>query len=62
MVYEELTTAPNAIALRQRAERCRQMAKEYHPTVGAPLIELAISLEREAAGLERSGLERRAFS
>jgi hypothetical protein len=35
------------------------MAKEYHPSVGAPLIELAVNLEREAADLERSGVERR---
>jgi hypothetical protein len=59
MVYETLTTNSPAGALRQRAERCRIMAKEYHPSVGAPLIELAISLEREAAQLERGGHERR---
>ena len=59
MVYEELTTIPEAAALRERAARCRVMAKEYHPSVGAPLIELATSLEREAASLERSGVERR---
>jgi hypothetical protein len=35
------------------------MAKEYHPSVGAPLIELAANLEREAAELERYGVERR---
>ena len=59
MVYEELTMIPEAGALRDRAARCRQMAKEYHPSVGAPLIELATNLEREAATLERSGRERR---
>lgn len=59
MVYEELTTIPEAGALRERAARCRQMAKEYHPSVGAPLIETAVKLEREAADLERFGVERR---
>jgi hypothetical protein len=59
MVYEEVTISPDAPALRQRAERCREMAKEYHPSVGAPLIELATQLERDAADLERSGVERR---
>ena len=59
MVYEELTTNSPAGALRQRAQKCRVMAKEYHPSVGAPLIELAASLEREAADLERYGVERR---
>ena len=47
MVYEELTTIPEAAALRERAARCRVMAKEYHPSVGAPLIELATSLEAQ---------------
>lgn len=59
MVDEELTTIPDAPALRQRAERCRLMAREYHPSVGRPLIDLAISLEREASALERGGRERR---
>jgi hypothetical protein len=62
MVHEEVTIAPDAPALRQRADRCRLMAKDYHPSVGAPLIELAVSLEREAAALERGGLERRALA
>jgi hypothetical protein len=59
MVYEALTTNSPAGALRERAQRCRVMAKEYHPSVGAPLIELATTLEREAAELERGGHERR---
>ena len=45
--------------LRERAIRCREIAKEYHPSVGAPLYETAAELEREAARLERQGLERR---
>jgi hypothetical protein len=46
-------------ALRERAVRCREMAKEYHPSVGAPLYERAADLERQASELERSGVERR---
>ena len=49
----------NAAMLRERAENCREMAKEYHPSVGRPLIEKAIELDREASELERSGRERR---
>ena len=59
MVDEDFTTIPDAGALRQRAARCRVMAKEYHPSVGAPLIDLATRLEREAAEMERGGIERR---
>jgi hypothetical protein len=47
--------------LRERAERCRKYAKEYHPSVGAPLYETAAELEREAARIERYGAERRAY-
>ena len=61
MVYDEVTIYADPGALRARAERCRLMAKEYHPSVGAPLIELAVSLERGAADLERGGVERRAL-
>jgi hypothetical protein len=49
----------NAAMLRERAANCREMAKEYHPSVGAPLIEKAIELDREASELERNGRERR---
>ena len=48
-----------ATRLRERAVRCREIAKEYHPTVGAPLYQTAAELEREAARIEREGLERR---
>ena len=48
-----------ATRLRERAVRCREIAKEYHPSVGAPLYETAAELEREAARIEREGLERR---
>jgi hypothetical protein len=59
MVDEKLITMSEAEAFRERAARCRVMAKEYHPSVGAPLIELAARLEQDAAHLERSGVERR---
>jgi hypothetical protein len=59
MVDEKLMTMSGADALRERAARCRVMAKEYHPSVGAPLIELATELEQKAASLEREGVERR---
>ncbi|MDB5720472.1 MAG: hypothetical protein JWP15_1090 [Alphaproteobacteria bacterium] len=59
MVDEKLMPKSKAASLRERADRCRVMAKEYHPSVGAPLIELATELEREAAILERYGVERR---
>jgi len=47
--------------LRERAERYRRYAKEYHPSVAAPLYETAAELEREAARIERYGAERRAY-
>jgi hypothetical protein len=49
----------NAAMLRERAENCREMAKEYHPSVGKPLIDKAIELDRQASELERNGRERR---
>jgi hypothetical protein len=49
----------NANALRDRAAQCRQLASDYHPDVARPLIQKAEALEREAARLERSGVERR---
>jgi len=49
----------NAAMLRERAAHCRELAKEYHPSVGRPLIEKAIELDREASELERNGRERR---
>lgn len=45
--------------LRERARRCREIAKDYHPSVGAPLYVTAADLEREAARIERGGGERR---
>lgn len=59
MVDEKLMTMSEAGALRERAGRCRVMAREYHASVGAPLIELATELEHQAASLERQGVERR---
>ena len=53
----------NAVeTLRRRAERCREIAKDYHPSVGAPLYETAAELEREASRLERACVERRLVS
>ena len=49
----------NATALRDRAARCREIAKEYHPSVGRPLYEKALELDREAARVERAGVKRR---
>ena len=49
----------DATALRERASRCRQIAREYHPSVGRPLYEKALELDREAARMERTGVERR---
>jgi hypothetical protein len=49
------------LRLRERAERYRQYAKEYHPSVAAPLYETAVELEREAARIERYGAERRGY-
>jgi hypothetical protein len=45
--------------LREEADLCREIAKDYHPSVGAPLYETARDLERKAARLECHGLERR---
>ena len=59
MVEAEVTSIAEAQALRQRAMRCREIAKDYHPSVGAPLYETAAELEREAARLLRGGVERR---
>ena len=49
----------NANALRDRAIQCRMLASDYHPDVARPLIDKAEALEREAARLDRSGIERR---
>ena len=49
----------NAAMLRERAAHCRELAKEYHPSVGKPLLDKAIELDREASELERNGRERR---
>jgi hypothetical protein len=49
----------NSAMLRERAERCREIAKDYHPDVGSPLLEKAAELDRRASELERNGIERR---
>jgi len=49
----------NAADLRQRAERCREHAREYHPWVARVLLDKARALDFEAAMLERAGRERR---
>jgi hypothetical protein len=49
----------NATMLRERAAHCRELAKEYHPSVGKPLLEKATELDREASELERNRRERR---
>jgi hypothetical protein len=49
----------NAAMLRERAATCREMAREYHPSVGMPLLQKAMELDREASELERNGRERR---
>ena len=49
----------NSAMLRERADRCREIAREYHPDVGRPLIEKAAELDRRASELERNGIDRR---
>jgi hypothetical protein len=49
----------NAIRMREHAARCREIAREYHPSVGRPLYQKALELDREAARVERAGVERR---
>jgi hypothetical protein len=46
-------------SLRDRADQCRKLARDYHPDVARPLIEKAQELEREAARRERGDVERR---
>jgi hypothetical protein len=48
-----------AIRLRERAVRCREIGREYHPSVGAPLFEMAREFERQAAYVELQGIDRR---
>jgi hypothetical protein len=47
------------IKLRERAVRCREIAKDYHPSVGAPLFDMAREFERQAAHMELQGIDRR---
>jgi hypothetical protein len=47
------------IKLRERAVRCREIGREYHPSVGAPLFEMAREFERQAAHMELQGVDRR---
>jgi hypothetical protein len=49
----------NAAALRDRAAKCRDYAREYDPAVARPLLDKARELDFEAALLERAGRERR---
>ena len=49
----------SAADLRERAARCREHAREYHPWVARPLLDKARALDFEAAMLERAGRERR---
>jgi hypothetical protein len=49
----------NVAMLRERAAYCRELAREYHPSVGKPLLDKATELDREASELERNGRERR---
>ena len=51
-----------ATELRERAGRCREIAREYHPSVGRPLWAQARELDRQAAQIERRGIERRRYS
>ena len=50
---------PEAIELRERAAKCREIAREYHPEVGRPLWAKARELDRQVAEIERRGIERR---
>jgi len=45
--------------LRERARRCLEIARDYAPSVGAPLYELAAQYEQRASHIERFGEERR---
>lgn len=49
----------NPAALRERAARCRDFAREYDPSTAVSLLEKAKRLDFEAALLERAGRERR---
>jgi len=49
----------SAMKMREQAALCREIAKDYRADVGAPLYEEAAALEREAARIERQGMERR---
>jgi hypothetical protein len=49
----------NAAALRDRAAKFRDHAREYDPTVARPLLDKARELDFEAALLDRAGRERR---
>jgi hypothetical protein len=39
-------------SIRQRAERCRQFAREYANDVGSALDELAVELDKQADRIE----------
>lgn len=48
-----------ASSLRDRAARCREIARDYHPSVARPLYLKARELDHAAALIERRGIERR---
>ena len=48
-----------AAHLRSRAARCREIARDYHPSVARPLYIKAREFDQAAALLERRGIERR---
>lgn len=48
-----------ASTLRDRAARCREIARDYHPSVARPLYLKARELDHAAALIERRGIERR---
>lgn len=43
-----------ALDLLKRAARCREIAEDYHSDIGAPLIQLADTLEERAYRLQPS--------
>lgn len=45
--------------LRTRAARCREIARDYHPSVARPLYIKAREFDQAAALIERRGIERR---
>lgn len=48
-----------ATALRERAAKCREIARDYRDDVGAPLHEMARDFEARASEIERNAFDRR---